>query len=43
MDRGMANEQISKSLLISESTIGYYMEKPNDLISKRSSMLPKDI
>ena len=35
MDRGMANDQISKILGISESIIGYYRENPNNLISKR--------
>ena len=39
MDRGMANDQISKTLGISESTIGYYWEKQNDLIGKRASKL----
>ena len=39
MDRGMANDQISKTLRISESTIGYYREKPNNLIGKRASKL----
>ena len=34
MDRGMAND-----LGISESTIGYYREKPNNLIGKRASKL----
>ena len=43
MDRGMTNDQISKTLGISESTIGYYREKPNNLIGKRSSKLPKNI
>ena len=37
MDRGMANDQISKTLGISESTIGYYREKQTNLIDKRSS------
>ena len=39
MDRGMANDQISKTLGISESTIGYYREKQNNLIGKRASKL----
>ena len=39
MDRGMVNGQISKTLGISESTIGYYREKPNNLIGKRFSKL----
>jgi len=39
MDRGMANDQISKTLGISESTIGYYREKQINLIDKRSSKL----
>ena len=39
MDRGMANDQISKTLGISESTIEYYREKPNNLIGKRASKL----
>ena len=39
MDRGMANDQISKTLGISESTIGYYREKQKNLIDKRSSKL----
>ena len=43
MNRGMANDQISKTIGISESTIGYYREKPNNLISKRSSNLSKNI
>jgi DNA-binding NarL/FixJ family response regulator len=43
MDRGMANDQISKTLGISESTIGYNRERPNNLISKRSPRLPKNI
>ena len=41
MDRGMTNAQISKSLGIPESTIRYYRKRPNILISKRSSKLPK--
>ena len=39
MDRGKVNDQISKTLGISESTIGYYREKPNNLIGKRASKL----
>ena len=41
MDRGMTNAQIPKSLVIPESTIRYYRKRPNILISKRSSKLPK--
>ena len=43
MDRGIANDQISKTLGISESFIGYYRERINNLISKRPSKLPKNI
>ena len=39
MDRGMVNGQISKTLEISESTIGYYREKPNNLNAKRAPKL----
>ena len=39
MDRGMANDQISKTLGISESAIGYYRDKQINLIDKRSSKL----
>ena len=41
MDRGMTNAQISKTLGIPESTIRYYRKRPSNLISKRSSKLPK--
>ena len=41
MDRGMTNAQISKSLGVPESTIRYYRKRPKNLISKRSSKLPK--
>ena len=41
MDRGLTDAQISKSLWIPESTIRYYRKRPNNLISKRSSKLPK--
>ena len=41
MDRGMFNAQISKTLGIPESTIRYYRKRPNNLICKRSSKLPK--
>ena len=41
MDRGMTNSQISKSLGIPESTVRYYRKRPNNLICKRSSKLPK--
>ena len=41
MDRGMTNVQISKSLGVPESTIRYYRKRPKNLISKRSSKLPK--
>jgi hypothetical protein len=41
MDRGMSNAQISKTLGIPESVIRYYGKKPNNLICKRSSKLPK--
>ena len=41
MDRGMTNAQISKTLGIPESTIRDYRQRPNNLISKRSSKLPK--
>ena len=37
----MANDQISKTLGISESTIGYYREKSIDLISNIPSNLLK--
>ena len=43
MNRGMANGQILKTLGISELRIGYYRERPNNLISKRSSKLSKNI
>ena len=41
IDGGMTNSQISKSLGIPESTIRYYRKRPKNLISKRSSKLPK--
>ena len=41
MDMGMTNAQISKMLKIPESTVRYYRKRPNTLISKRSSKLPK--
>lgn len=41
MDRGMTNAQISKSRGIQESTVRYYRKKPNNLIYKSSSKLPK--
>ena len=41
MDRGMTNAQISKSLRDPESTIRYYRKRPKNLISKRSTKLPK--
>ena len=41
MDRGMSNTQISKTLGIPESTIRYYRKRPNNLITKRSSKLPR--
>ena len=41
MDRGMSNAQISKTLGIPESTIRYYRKRPNNLITKRSSKLPR--
>ena len=42
MDRGMSNAQISKTLGIPESMIRYYRKRPNNLICKRSSKLPKN-
>ena len=39
IDTCMANDQISKTLEISESTIGYYKEKPNNLNAKRAPKL----
>ena len=41
MDRGMTNTLISKSLGIPESNISYYSNRPNNLISKRTSKMPK--
>ena len=41
MGRGMTNDQISKSLGIPKSTVRYYRKRPNNLIYKRSSKLPK--
>ena len=41
MDKGMTNIQISKTLGIPESTIRYYRKRPDNLISQRSSKLPK--
>ena len=43
MDRGMSNAQISKTLGIPESTIRYYRKRPNNLITKRSSKLPRKL
>ena len=39
--RGMSNTQISKILGIPVSRIRYYRKRPNNLICKRSSKLPK--
>ena len=41
MDRSMTNGQISESHGIQGSMIRYYRKRPNNLISKRSSKLPK--
>ena len=43
MDKGMANNQISKTLRIPESNIRYQRKRPNNPICKRSSELPKNI
>ena len=39
MDRGMANDQISKTLGISESTIGYYRDKQINLIDNSKLLI----
>ena len=43
MDKGMANTQISKTLGIPKSIIPYQRKMSNNLISKRSSKLQKNI
>ena len=41
MDIGLTNAKISETLGVPESTIRYYRKRPKNLISKRSSKLPK--
>ena len=43
MNEGMINAQISTSIGIPESNIRYYRKRSNNLISNRSSKLPKKI